>query len=505
MNLASLLAHHARATPDAVAVYRGVERWATYDELSRRVRRLAGGLNDLGLKSGDRVALIMKNCPEYVEAFLAIWHAGLVAVPMNAKLHSSDFAYMLKASGAKLCFVTPDLATAAHAAAKGIPQFQIVEIGSATYRALLNADELPICYRNGADPAWLFFTSGTTGRPKGAVMTHRSLLLAALGYLTHVDPVDCQDRLLHAAPMSHGSGVYIVPYLLRGASQLIPESGGFDECEIDALCRHHSAVSFFAAPTIVKRLTEHGGVGKLPGLRTLVYGGGPMYVEDCLAALDKFGPRLAQIYGQGESPMTITVLSKDDHARQDDPHFMDILASVGRPQTIVEVAVAAKDGKPLAPGQVGEVLVRGDVVMPGYWQDPEATATALEGGWLHTGDMGAMDAHGYLTLKDRSKDVVISGGTNIYPREVEEVLLRHTDVAEVAVVGEPHAEWGEIVVAHVVTRTGSTATADSLDEYCCQNMARFKRPKRYVFADELPKNAYGKILKRALRTRSLHT
>ncbi len=254
---------------------------------------------------------------------------------------------------------------------------------------------------------------------------------------------------------------------------------------------------------MVKRLAEHPDAGRLrhPGLKTIVYGGGPMYAADLERAHAVFGHRLAQIYGQGESPMCITALDKAAHADTAHPRYRQRLASVGMAQAVVEVMVADADDRPLPPGAVGEVLVRGDSVMRGYWQDPDASAAALRGGWLHTGDVGALDADGFLTLHDRSKDLIISGGSNVYPREVEEVLLQHAAVAEVAVVGRPDPQWGEAVVAFVVAAPGQSCEAAALDAHCLAHMARFKRPKDYRLVDALPKNHYGKVLKTELRAR----
>jgi acyl-CoA synthetase (AMP-forming)/AMP-acid ligase II len=236
--------------------------------------------------------------------------------------------------------------------------------------------------------------------------------------------------------------------------------------------------------------------GRSPsGLRTIVYGGGPMYVEELRKSLAVFGQVFVQIYGQGESPMTITWLPRADHER-DDPA---ILGSVGMARTGVEVRVVDESGRDLPPGETGEIVCRGDVVMGGYWRNPQGTADALRDGWLWTGDMGSLDERGYLTLRDRSKDVVISGGSNIYPREVEEVLLTHPGVAEVCVVGQRDEEWGEVVVAFVVAAPGAAVSAQELDAHCVERIARFKRPKRYVFTQALPKNSYGKVLKRELR------
>jgi long-chain acyl-CoA synthetase len=276
---------------------------------------------------------------------------------------------------------------------------------------------------------------------------------------------------------------------------VVPESGGFEPEEVFALVDKWPRASMFAAPTMIKRLVDCSVDCSAQNIRTLIWGGAPMYVEDALQALDRFGPRLAQIYGQGEAPMTITTLSKAEIADRGHPRWRERLASAGKPYRNVEVMIADADDEPLPPGEAGEILCRGEVVMAGYWCNDAASADSLRGGWLHTGDVGAFDEEGYLHLKDRSKDLIISGGANIYPREVEEVLLAHPKVEEVSVIGRPDREWGEAVVAYVV---GHAAPAE-LDALCLAHIARFKRPKDYVFVDALPKNNYGKILKTELR------
>jgi long-chain acyl-CoA synthetase len=295
--------------------------------------------------------------------------------------------------------------------------------------------------------------------------------------------------------------MYNLPHVLAGANQVIPESGHFEPDEIFRLCSRWRGLSMFAAPTMVHRLVGHAREHHPPldGLKTIVYGGGPMYLEDIRDALAAIGPRFVQIYGQGEAPMTITALSRHHINDSGHPHYGARLASVGVAQPPVEVTVADAKDNPLPAGEIGEVLVRGDVVMRGYWRNPEATADTLRNGWLHTGDVGSFDEEGFLTLRDRSKDLIISGGSNIYPREVEEVLLRHPAVSEVSVVGRRHPEWGEEVVAFVVLRDGRQADAADLDAVCLEHIARFKRPKEYRFVAGLPKNNYGKVLKTALR------
>jgi len=495
MNLALWLERAGRSYGERPAVGHGTRVVATYGALAERAARLAGALRErCGLAPGDRVAIAATNAPEYLEMLYGVWHAGLAAVPANAKLHGRELGYILAHSGARVCFASDglDAEIAPHAPAN---LERLVRVGSADYAALFASDPIAAVPCAGDDLAWLFYTSGTTGRPKGAMLTHRVLSVASHAYLAEVDPTAPGDPILHAAPMSHGSGLYIMGNVARLAVNVVPESGGFEPEEIFRLFDAWPQASMFAAPTMVKRLTECPAECNAQNIRTIVWGGAPMYVEDALRALDRFGPRFVQIYGQGESPMTITLLPTADIAQRDHPRWHDRLASAGRPYACVDVMVADDDDRPLPPGATGEILCRGDSVMAGYWRDPDASAKALRGGWLHTGDVGAFDRDGYLTLKDRSKDVVISGGSNIYPREIEEVLLKHPAVREVSVIGRPDREWGEVVVAYVV----GEADASALDALCLASVARFKRPKDYVFVPALPKNNYGKILKTELR------
>jgi long-chain acyl-CoA synthetase len=495
MNLALWLYRAGLSHRDWPAAASGTRIVATCGELAARAARLAGALREqLKLKPGDRVAIAAKNTPDYIALLYGIWHAGLAAVPANAKLHSAELAYILEQSGARICFASPgiDSEIAPHAP-KSLER--LITIGSAGYVSLFTADPIAVVSRSADDLAWLFYTSGTTGRPKGAMLSHRVLAAASEAYAAEVDPITPGDCILHAAPMSHGSGIYIMPHVARLGLQVVPESGGFEPEEVTALFNAFPRMSMFAAPTMIKRLVACPSDCKADNIRTLIWGGAPMYLEDALAALERFGPRLAQIYGQGEAPMTISTLSKQDIADREHPRWRERLGSAGKPYACVEVAITDGEDRPLPADEPGEILCRG-VIMSGYWQNSEASAASLRGGWLHTGDVGILDEEGYLHLKDRSKDLIISGGSNIYPREVEEVLLTHDAVREVSVIGRPDREWGEVVVAYVV----GAITASELDALCLKHIARFKRPKYYVFVDALPKNNYGKILKTELRT-----
>jgi acyl-CoA synthetase (AMP-forming)/AMP-acid ligase II len=506
MNLAVWVERHGRLNPERPALADGEHVHADWRTFATRTSAAAAGLRDtFGLVPGDRVAIVMRNRSEYLEAQFAIWHAGLVAVPVNARLHRDEIAYILEHSGTAVVVTDAEHAGDIEQLVGIVASLKAVVIApSEQWDALTGSPPMTIVDRGANDPAWLFYTSGTTGRPKGATLTNRNLMMASLSYFADIDPVSAHDSVLHAAPLSHGSGLYGLPHIARGAVSVIPHSGGVDGAEIASLLKRWTGMSFFAAPTMIKRLVGDPAIvnADLSNLKTIVYGGAPMYLADLEEALAVFGPRLVQIYGQGETPMTITGLSKADHADRDHPRWRERLQSVGSIRTDVEVRVVDEADHELPLGEIGEIVVRGDVVMTGYWNQPKATAETLRGGWLHTGDVGSFDADGYLTLRDRSKDLIISGGMNIYPREVEEALLRHPGVRATAVVGRPDPEWGEAVVAFVVATDGVPApSVEELDHTCIENIARFKRPKEYRFVDVLPTNNYGKVLKRELRDR----
>jgi acyl-CoA synthetase (AMP-forming)/AMP-acid ligase II len=422
MNPAEWLARSAALHPGAPALMRGAEVLADYAGFARQAAGLGAALAARGLGPGSRVAVFMTNRPEYLIALYAVWWAGAAVVPINAKLHVREAEWIIANAGAGAVILSEDVG--ADLRPEGAAR---LSVDAAEFAGLLARDPLPApAPMTGAALAWLFYTSGTTGRPKGVQITAANLVAMVLSYLADVDAVHPTDAAFYAAPMSHGAGLYNFMHVIRGARHVVPPSGGFDAAEILELAPRLGDLLHVRRP-------HHGAPpgGRGEGARGADGDGPPHHRLWRRADVpgryrgsgEVMGPRFVQIYGQGESPMTITALSRDLVADRSHPDWRARLASVGRAFSALEVRIAGADGRTLPPGAVGEILVRGPTVMPGYWQNPQASAETLRGGWLWTGDMGAMDAAGFVTLHDRSKDVIISGGTNIYPREVEEALL----------------------------------------------------------------------------------
>ena len=502
MNVANWLHARALQTPAAPALFCGAQCRADYRQFAARAAALAAAMADgHGVRPGDRIALYMANRIEYLVAMYAAWWIGAVIVPINYKLHAKEAAWIVADAQAALLLTDTGNALPPGLLPPGCHELGVDTAAFASAMRAADAFGAPLPVEPGS-LAWLFYTSGTTGRPKGVMLSHDNLVAMALCYPYDVDSVSATDAWLYAAPMSHGAGLYNFMFVRAGARHVVPASRGFDSTEIFGLARQLGDVCLFAAPTMVKRMVREAPA-RVEGLRTIVCGGAPMYAADMVQALDTLGPILAHIYGQGESPMTITAMRKDAIADRAQPRWDARIASVGTAQCCMEVRVVDAAFNELPPGQCGEVVARGPAVMSGYWRNEAATRQALAGGWLRTGDIGFLSDDGFLTLTDRSKDVIISGGTNIYPREVEEVIAGHPYVFEVAVVGAPHPEWGEEVVAFVVARPGGRRLdAAVLEAWCRAEMASFKKPRRYVFCADLPKNSYGKILKTELRARA---
>jgi long-chain acyl-CoA synthetase len=497
--LSALLDGPARWGADLPAILLGRRRLHTWSTFADAVARRGAALRtSLGVAAGDRVMLFAANCPEYLEALFSIWHAGAVAVPVNSKLHPREAAELFATSGARCCFVDADLADGLSAELSD--RSPVIVLGEADDRALTRTEPAAPVSRSLADDAWIFFTSGTTGRAKGARLTHGNLLAMTAAHYADVDALGPGDSIVHVASLSHASGLFSLPFIGRGASQVLPESGRFDPGELMSLVAAGRRSTFFVPPTLLRRLCDEPTDAVSGRIGRLLVGAAPVSPDDLRQGVEAFGPCVWTGYGQGETPLTITALGADAIAEAIGAEDEARLGSVGAARFATRVEVADDEGRPLPPGEVGEVIVAGPTVMAGYLDLPEETAQTLRDGWLHTGDLGRFDERGDLTLVDRAKDVVITGGYNVYPSEVERVLLRDPTVAEVAVVGVPDPEWGEVVVAYVVPRAGAEIDAEALDARCLGAIARFKRPKEYRVLRELPRNPAGKVAKNELRS-----
>lgn len=509
MNTFAFLDKAARQNAERPAIVHGDTVWS-YGEFRARALAIGGNLRALGGKPGDRIAFCLANSPAILEIIYGCFAAGLVVVPINARLHASEIAFILQNSQARAFIYDAEHQGGMVAFLNGIAGLDLrISVSPAegvlAYSALLEPNRSLSSGETveGEAVCWLFYTSGTTGRPKGAIWNHRMLRAVIMNYLADVYNIQPGETVLHAAPLSHGSGVVALPAVARGATNLILPSTGFNPKTLfSAIEKFKVSHVAFLTPTQITKMLEAFNEGEydLTSLKAICYGGAPIYIEHLRRAVETFGPVFTQIYGQGEAPMTITGLNANLHAaflNSGDPR----IGSAGQVRTDVEAMCVGENDAPLGSHEVGEVVVRGSVVMPGYWKDPGASAEALRDGWLHTGDIGYFDEQGFLFLLDRAKDVIISGGNNIYPREVEEVIIQHPSVASVVVCGVPHAYWGEAVHAVIVTKAGMSLTAEEVVAHCARHIAGYKKPKSIDFVDSLPVNGYGKIMRREVRER----
>ncbi|MGE0486992.1 MAG: long-chain fatty acid--CoA ligase [Gammaproteobacteria bacterium] len=506
MNAGDFLTHTARSLPGRTAFIWG-ERTRSYAECNARADAFAHELGRRGLARGDRVALLLDNCPEVMEAMFGCWKAGLAVAPLNARFTPGEIEYHLADCGARLVVTSPRHLAALAALRPRLPALEHVIVcdGEAAHadawERIVAAPAAPFA-SIAVEPdelAWLAYTSGTTGRPKGAMLTHGVLVFEVLGMLADFFPLEAEHVGIHAAPLTHGSGHVGLVFTAKGCTQVILAPSGFDPARFLELVERHRVNALFLVPTIIKMVVEHPDVARrdLSSLRWVFYGGSPMYVDDLRRAIERLGPIFIQGFGQTESPMTGTYLPAAEHDL-DGLHAHRLL-SCGRVRTGIDLRILDARDNELSAGEIGEICIRGGSVMKGYWQRPDETAETLRNGWLHTGDLGRMDVDGYVYILDRSKDMVISGGLNIYPREIEELLTDHPDVAEACVFGIPDSKWGEALAAHVVVRAGATLDAAQLLAHLAERAAGYKKPKHITFVDALPKTTYGKVDKKAVR------
>jgi fatty-acyl-CoA synthase len=510
MNLAHLVTQNARRHGDRTGFIWGGRSW-TWRQIDGLVTALAAALAARGIGKGDRVLVHSRNCDEMFWSMFATFRLGAVWVPTNFRLMPDEVAYLATASGAKAFLCHGDFAD--HAAAVEAASAQLAFVwrignsgafGETSVSASISAhrgapsEEVHV---ERDDPCWFFFTSGTTGRSKAAVLTHGQMAFVVTNHLADLMPGTTEaDASLVVAPLSHGAGVHHLVQTARGVPTILLSSERFDIDEAFRLIARHRVSNIFTVPTILKLMVEHPAVDRYDhsSLRYVIYAGAPMYREDQKAALKKLGKVLVQYFGLGEVTGNITVLPPELHDPEDGPRAR--IGTCGFARTGMQVSIQGDDGRVLKPLETGEICVIGPAVFAGYYDNPEANAKAFRDGWFRTGDLGHMDAEGYVYITGRASDMYISGGSNIYPREVEEKILTHPAIGEVAVLGVPDPVWGEIGIAVCVARAGANAVTEAdMAGYLATKLPRYKTPKRFFFWDALPKSGYGKVPKRLVR------
>lgn len=504
MNLATFLTQSARRVPDDIALVMGDMEWS-WSEFEARTDALACALQDMGIEKGDRVLCQSQNCPEMMQAMFAVWRVGAVWVPANFRQTPDELVYLTESSGARFMFCNarfPEHAAACTGASSGL---RVLSFGAADFGPAV--DDLTrthlgqrprVAAVDRDDPCWFFFTSGTTGWPKASILTHGQMGFVVTNHLADLMPgLTPADASLVVAPLSHGAGVHQLTQVARAVKTVLMPSDRFDIAVAWELVERWRVSTIFTVPTILKMLVEDASVARFDhsSLRYVIYAGAPMYREDQKRALAALGPVLVQYFGLGEVTGNITVLPTWLHNATDDSRE----GSCGFPRTGIEVQVQDDQGRALAPFETGELCVIGPAVFAGYFNNPEANAKAFRNGWFRTGDLGHMDGEGFVYITGRASDMYISGGSNVYPREIEEKILTHPAISEVAVLGVPDPKWGEVGWAICVCRPGSSATEDEIRDFLADKMSGYKRPQRVLFWSELPKSAYGKITKKMIR------
>jgi acyl-CoA synthetase (AMP-forming)/AMP-acid ligase II len=478
MQIGSLISRAARYYGGAPCLTEG-QRTLSFREFDAATDRLANALRDKGLKTGDRVSVILPNSIDCLIAYYAVAKAGLVRVQLNTRETIENHRYKIGDSGSR---------GAVHADIEGIEVE--INIGWQALREMMAHGRSEACTvdRSLDDPLRLGYTGGTTGKPKAVTLTTRGELIELTAFLTDLVPdIRRGDIFLHAAPIAHASGAFFLPAITRGAHSIIMPK--FDAGEFLELASKTEASHTFLVPTMLAMIMEAPNIDKVKvNFRSIAYGASSISPNLIQRAERRFGRIFAQSYGQAESPMVITCLKPEDHDR---------VGSCGRPFTVAEVAIFGEDDQPLPPGERGEIVCRGPQTMAYYWNRPEQTAEVFRNGWLHTGDIGYMDEDGFFYIVDRKNDMLISGGFNVYPREVEDVLLAYPGVVEAAVVGLPDDRWGDRVVAVVAGR--ADLDVNLLLEHARAKLAVYKRPKSIEVWPELPKSGANKILRRVVR------
>lgn len=481
------------------------EKRLTYREFEKRINKLANVLYGLGLKKGDRVSVLSENSMTATEAMIGIEKCGLVWAPLNFRHHPTEHAYHLNDAGSRALIMQQHFAEGIESVRDELETVEQFIVDGEGYSGMDKYEDLMSRASEKAvnvhidedDPVALMYTSGTTGKAKGVLHTHKGF--GALATFSAIElGVQDTDVVIYVAPINHGAGILLPPHLMMGVPNILVAH--LDVDYILDVIQKERVTSMWLAPTIIYFLLAYPNRANfdLSSLRSLPYSSAPIAVEKLKEALDTFGNVFAQAYGLVECPV-ISMLSRADHVVGGTEEQTRRLGSAGREIIYTSVRVVDEDGNDMDPGEMGEIIVQSPLVMKEYWGDPEATAEAIKDGWLYTGDVGYLDEGGYLFIADRLKDMIITGGYNVYPKEVENVIFKHQAVFEAAVIGVPDETWGESVKAFVALKPGMQATEEEIIALCRDNLASYKKPKSVEFIEALPKNMAGKILKTELR------
>ncbi|MFC1987001.1 long-chain-fatty-acid--CoA ligase [Chloroflexota bacterium] len=512
MNTTEFLNIATAICPDKEAIVFEDKRF-TFNQLTERVNRLGNALLKLGIQKGDRVAMMQVNTNQCVEAYFAVAKIGAIYVPLNFRAKGNEITYMLNSSESDTLFIGEryiDLINSIKPELVSVKNFISLDSqyeGMLYYEDRIEtspADEI-FSEVDDNDTTILMYTAGTTGFPKGVMLSHNSFSIYVLENVSPPDPVLVEKNIL-TVPLYHVAGIQAMMAAIYGGRTIVMERQFTPKGWMD-LVQTEKVGRAMMVPTMLKQLMDHPEFSQhdLSSLKVITYGAAPMPLEVIKKAVSVFpGVSFINAFGQTETASTITTLSPEDHnltgSEEEKEKKLKRLSSIGRPMSDVEMKIMDEEDNELPQGEVGEIVARGPRVMSGYWKDNEKTEKTIDkGGWVHTGDMGYVDEDGYFFLAGRATDMIIRGGENISPEEVENVLHSHPKVEEAAVIGVPDEEWGEVPLCVCVPKKGEKFTPEELMEYCRANLASFKRPRAVVFCEELPRNPMGKVLKRALR------
>jgi long-chain acyl-CoA synthetase len=505
MDVKTIINRYAEYYGDRTAVVCG-DRRLTFKEINDRSIRLADGLAGLGVKKGDKVGTVLGNCPEYIEVMFAKHKIGAVDVILSPRISTADMEYQINDAGINTLIVGEEYIAQLPERSKipGVKNFIAVSgtpAGWVEYEGLIEKgkaveEDFEV---DNSELGHIVYSSGTTGKPKGIMWRRDSYLLVARNILLDILPnLNGNDIFLGLQPIYHAVSSFVLPCWIRGVTQVVTPK--FDAEIVFPLIEKEKVTVIKTIPILINRYIVHKDIGNydFSKIHSIIYGASPIATDKLRQAIGIFGQVFIQNYGQSEVPLTLTCLQKNEHIIDGAPEDVSRLASVGRPYTMVKLKIVDDFGKEVAQGMTGEIIVQSDHAMIGYLDRPEETAAKLKGGWIYTGDIGRIE-NGYVYLMDRKGEMIISGGLNIFPNEVEQVLYMHPAVQEASVFGVPDEKWQEAVKAVVVLKPGMTATENEIMEFCKQRLAGYKKPQSVDFMDSLPKNPQGKILRRELR------